>query len=300
MIASVVVLLAGSLCTALFAIYVGATSAGLEGLLPGGTMAGRLLTAALLGGAVGGVATAVGLLAGRNWARIAILVIAATLVAFGAASALVLIALPMEDLFGAEGERVRAVRNVLLLVYATPVGVGTWWLVFFTRASTVARFATGGSASRIPLPVALVAWSAILGGVLCLGLPFTGAPLPVPDGAIDGWGAALLYVALGVAQLFIGRGLLRLDETTRRAGIAFFSIATLYAIALAVWPGVPIDAVSIDWALADGGTGLPFDSRSLWWWMSGLVVAGFAIPAWLLVRWRTAFATDPSTAPPAR
>lgn len=273
-----------------------ATSAGVDDLVPGGRIVARAMATVLALSAVAAVATAVGLWRLRHWSRIAILVIAGSVVAFCAASMLVVLALPMRDLLGPDAGRAQAVRSVMLTVYAIPGAVGVWWLVQFTRASMKGLFAADGpiEPARVPLTVGLIGWATLVAGAVCLVLPLLDVPAFLGGAVLEGWVAGLFYLGLATVQLYIGRGLLRLDERARQVGVAFFALATLYGLAGVLLPGMR------DAALAYGrGFATRFDAPFLfefdgvWWWISGVVIAGFAIPAWLLVRWRHAFGSVP-------
>ena len=270
-----------------------ATSAGVEELVPGGRIVSRAMATVLALSAVAAMATAVGLWRLRHWSRIAILVIAGSVVAFCLASALVVLALPMRELLGPDAGRAQAVRSLMLTVYAIPGAVGVWWLVHFTRASMKGLFAADGpiEPAQVPLAVGLIGWATLVAGGACLVLPIVGVPAFVGGVVLEGWTARLCYLGLATVQLYIGRGLLRLDERARQAGVAFFALATLYGLASALLPGMRDAALAYGRGLATRlDAPILVELDGVWWWMSGLVIAGFAIPAWLLVRWRHAFA----------
>jgi hypothetical protein len=115
-----------------------------------------------------GIATGVGILQLRPWARISILVMSGVAICFCAFGALGLslvsvISRQTPDLPPAAFTVVIGVGVAMLLV---PVAIAIWWLVLFTRKRVIAEFLTRGTA---PLAVAAASFEAI---------PATAVPQP--------------------------------------------------------------------------------------------------------------------------
>ena len=114
--------------------------------------------------AVWGIATAVGLLLLKNWARISTIVISVLLIAFGALgmmSAMVFFLKPPAG--NGLDPKMFVVLGVVTAVFAlAEIGVGVWWMVFCNRANVKAQFlpqlypsphlAQGGSPYAIDMP----------------------------------------------------------------------------------------------------------------------------------------------------
>jgi hypothetical protein len=119
------------------------------------------------------IATGIGVIRLRNWARIALLVIAGCMLFFG----LIGIGVIFFTIFLAPveaGVSKAVLAAVLAFIYGIPILIALWWLILFTRPAITAQFqaafavaaplaAGPGSRSflnnpQCPLPVRIVAW----------------------------------------------------------------------------------------------------------------------------------------------
>src|SRR5216684_2447898 len=139
--------------------------------------------------AIFGIATGIGLILLRNWARISALIWGGLCVFFGAIGIPIVFFIPLvppESVPNLSADGMQAVRWILLFFYGLPLIVGIWWLILFNRKTAKAQFAaTTTSAasgqtqkSRCPLPVAVLAWFYITSILNLLFLPFL--PFHVP------------------------------------------------------------------------------------------------------------------------
>jgi len=140
--------------------------------------------------AIFGIATGIGLILLRNWARISALIWGGLCVFFGAIGIPIVFFIPLvppESVPNLSADSMQAVRWILLFFYGLPLIAGIWWLILFNRKTVKAQFAaTTTSAasgqtqkSRCPLPVAVLAWFYITSILNLLFLPFL--PLPCSD-----------------------------------------------------------------------------------------------------------------------
>jgi len=191
----------------------------------------------------------VGILRRRNWARISILIWGG-LMAFFSAITMVVTLLIMNNLpptlpHAAEASLVMAaVRWVMVLFNAIPLGVGIWWLILFTRRAVVDEFnpllarlhpgktldasgfpqepppppsyVPGGPAC--PLPLLIIAGLDIFSGVSMLMLLFipnsiiSAMPVFLFGHAFHGGVILLLFfVLLGVVYAVCGVGIIKLE-----------------------------------------------------------------------------------------
>src|SRR5260370_5347443 len=115
-----------------------------------------------------GVATGIGLIYLRKWARISILIWAGLSAFFGIVGmpfAFLLPLSPGSNVPDLPAGGVIAVRLILLLVYALPFAIGVWWLILFNHKSVKAQFdvATGSADQglqqkpRCPVRIAVLA-----------------------------------------------------------------------------------------------------------------------------------------------
>jgi hypothetical protein len=197
--------------------------------------------------AIWGLTTAIGLWRLRNWARISVIVFSVLLSFMGAVTGLVMLVMPFPSVPGSDPTAMATVRIVMGGFWLTLMGIGIWWLVFFTRAKVAEQFARPSQASsrmvsaqetqptdgRIPelggvrkttrpLSITIIAWLLLVG---CLFMPLAlvfRMPAAIFTSLVAGRTAFLVYVCFIVAQLCIGVGLLRLKPAARTGAIAYF------------------------------------------------------------------------------
>lgn len=106
----------------------------------------------------------------RNWARIALIVIAGCMLFFGVIGiGVIFFTIFVSPVDASVSKSVLA--TVLAFIYGIPVVVALWWLILFTRPSVVAQFQVPAGSSppavrsasflnnpQCPLPVRIVAW----------------------------------------------------------------------------------------------------------------------------------------------
>ena len=135
-----------------------------------------------------GLVSGIGLLRYRNWARISTLVWSG-LAVFVCGIALLFVSSMKFPIPPNAGEGTESfVRFFVVATYGSPLLIGVWWLILFTRKPIVALFTSpvpgpgalldpsGFPAAlarpRPPLPVAIVAWFLIVSGPFSIGVLF--------------------------------------------------------------------------------------------------------------------------------
>ena len=194
-----------------------------------------------------GIATGIGLIYLRKWARVSILVWGGLSVFFGVFGILIAYlilfsrnphvpALPVEGM--------QAVRWILLLIYGLPLLIGVWWLILFNRKSVKTQFA-GAPVSAdpglqqkpsCPLPISVLAWFYITAILNLLVLPFLPFRLPifvfgrVLPGSV-GWTVLILSC---LASFVAGVGLLKLKpwSYSLTIGLQLFWLASMVVTVL--------------------------------------------------------------------
>jgi len=170
-----------------------------------------------------GIATGIGLIYLRNWARISVLIWGGFSVFFG------LIGIPIAFLtqFPANpnspalpAESMQAVRWILLVIYGIPLLIGVWWLILFNRKSVKAQFAGARGSTdpdlpqkpACPLPIAVLAWFYIASILNLLFLPFLSFRVPMfIFGRLLHGSVGLTVLLLSCLAFFVaGVGLLKL------------------------------------------------------------------------------------------
>jgi hypothetical protein len=170
-----------------------------------------------------GIATGIGLIFLKNWARISVLIWGGLSVFFGVLGIPIAFLMPLSGPPGAAElppESVQLIRGALLAIYGLPLTVGVWWLILFNRKAIKAQFAgtTTSSGSgvpqkpRCPLPIAVLAWFYVTSILNLLFLPFVPVHAPVFVFGIllpDRFGPAVLILSC-LAFTVSGVGLLKL------------------------------------------------------------------------------------------
>ncbi len=242
-----------------------------------------------------GLATSVGLFRLRRWARVLLLAFAGVLVLFCSFAVLLVALVPMPEVAAPDVPMPPNFRAIAITVFAIPGAIGTWWLVLFTRPRITDAF--GGEAvadpSAPPTIVLLIGWLTVIGGVASLAIAWTESPWFFLGIFLEGWGAKASYLAFALFQLYVGRGLLRLEERSRVLAIWFFIVGSLNGVVALLSPGMRARILEFsreaDPAAADT---FPVDSESFLWWILALSLVVVVAQTWLLVRARPAFHRD--------
>ncbi|HEY6269532.1 MAG TPA: hypothetical protein VIX11_14605 [Candidatus Acidoferrum sp.] len=189
-----------------------------------------------------GIATGIGVLYLRKWARSSILTWGGLSVFFSGLGMLIFSLMPFPPNPNAPEltpESMPGVRLFLVLVYGVPLLIGVWWLILFNRASVKAQFR--GTAlpddpsvppnPACPLPVSVLAWFYITSILNLLFFPFLPFRVPV---FIFG---RVLPGSVGIAVLIVtclafsvaGIGLLKLKSWsyTLTLGLQLFWLASM-------------------------------------------------------------------------
>jgi hypothetical protein len=191
--------------------------------------AGFVGVAFIAAAAVWGLASGIGLLRYRNWARISTLVWSGITVPVGTLALLFSLTMKFPVPPGAPQGADAAVRGFLVIFYALPIAIGIWWLILFTRKRTVAMFTSSSTSvgagvlldasgfpatplrRHVPLPISVVGWFLIVSGVLAPLFYFLQPPAFILFGHIlRGSGAAFVMFVSWISCLAGGIGLLKL------------------------------------------------------------------------------------------
>lgn len=244
------------------------------------------------------VATGIGIIRLRNWARIALLVIAGCMLFFG----LIGIGVIFFTIFVAPveaGVSKAVLAAVLAFIYGIPILIALWWLILFTRSAITRQFqaafalaapppAGPGSRSflnnpQCPLPVRIVAWYLASFILVLPFLPFL--PFRIPAfyfGHIFRGPAAPLILFLNFALLgAAGLGLLLLKRWSLPLTLALqllFCINGLYAALSPSFESM-MRAAMQDMNLPD----LPYFTQSMLTNMRYFNLLGLVIPIAIIV-----------------
>jgi hypothetical protein len=220
-LASLFLLLVGAITFLGFLLNASLNTA--PGLPPSARILMLVMAAFMMGVSIFGIATGIGLLLLRNWARISILIWGGLSVFFGVVGIPFAFLMPLSEPAGTAQlppGTMRMIHVMLSIIYGLPLAVGTWWLILFNRKTIKAQFAGTTppfdaalpQKPRCPLPVTVLAWFYVTLLLNLFFLPFFSAHPPIflfgmrlPDGI--GLGILLLSC---LAFTISGIGILKL------------------------------------------------------------------------------------------
>ena len=259
-----------------------------------------------------GVATGIGLLYLRNWARISVLIWGGFSVFFG------LIGIPIAFLTqfppspsspALPAESMQAVRWILLVIYGIPLLIGLWWLILFNRKSVKAQFAGQEESAdqglprkpACPLPIAVLAWFYVASVLNLLFLPLLSFHLPlfVFGRVLHGSTGGAVLILSSLAFAVAGVGLLKLKpwSYSLTIGLQLFWLASSVVSVLTPNYGAVMDSymkeVQASFHLPETySSPLNFAQHYGWMMAAGLVFGGAIFG--LVVHYRPRFLEEAS------
>lgn len=249
----------------------------------------------LMGVAAGlGIATGVGLLRMRGWARMSAMVFGGLLTFFCGLGLLAVALIPFDQLAARPSVmRPGIMRTVLMTTYAVPFAIGVWWLVMFNRRGVKSAFEGDADAvpPRRPWTISIIGWFNIVGGVLVLMTAISGMPAAVLGHVVTGWGATLFYVFTGGVHTYLGWHLLKLDPHARILTIWWFVITILHAAYMAFMPGAMerMREFQLTYMAEQGAEPPPFDMTMFTVIVMVVTMVVLAAAIWPLVKHKAAF-----------
>ena len=208
-----------------------------------------------------GLASGIGLLYLKSWARISTLVFAGFLVCMSLPAAPLILLIPLPN-----SHDLSVVRFGMALFYGVFAALGGFWLYFFNTRSVKVQFqqrppapesAAGDlflaapipgptiSQGARPLSITIIGWFLVIGsGLAPLGLlfnraffPGTQLPFYFLGFFVFGWGGYLALILWAAAQIVAAAGLLRLKKWGLFATIGSQCLAAVNAALPMVIPG---------------------------------------------------------------
>ena len=240
-----------------------------------------------------GICTAIGVFRRRGWARVSIVVFAILLTFMGVGAGLAILfmpALPSQE--GVSQNLMDIVRWSMAGFYGVLAAIGVWWLVLFNLSSTKEYFVPGAPVepSARPLSVSVIGWFLLIGSLFLAVMAVFRLPAFVFGVVITGWGGLIVYTIFAAAQIYLGTGLLHLQEPARIGTIGYFCLTALSSLLNVAPPGLAAKMETLQRAMPkffpNGATAtMPQPG----WVFALMGVAIAAVPVWFLVRQRAAF-----------
>jgi hypothetical protein len=214
--------------------------------------------------AIWGICTSIGLFRLKDWARISMIAFAVLLILMGGFGILMslVIPLPTPPNLPSDKSIEVGVRLSMGVFSAALLGLGIWWVAFFSRKKVRQQFVglragiadgappqgldsltlpppmeTMPSTPRRPLSITILAWLLLAG---CAMIPLNvllRAPAVLFTKVVTGYPASVYYIALAGLQLYIGIGLLRLRPAARVVCIWYLAYGFVNAAVFYLAPG---------------------------------------------------------------
>ena len=260
-----------------------------------------------------GIASGVGLLLLRQWARISMLIFSVILLVFTVPALLIVPFLPLPGADGQPDNFALIFKIGIGVVYGAIAAIGAGWLYFFNKKTVKEQFqrppepgtaevlAFAAKPSRRPLSITIIGCLLLLGPLFLVPMMFMNFPMLFLGRILEGWSASLLVLAWSVAQGAAGIGLLRLKPWARILAIATFLFGMLNCLALAL-PGSMARMEQAN-AAVQARMGIPtatvpgvlaIQHAVLWVGVIG-GMASAGIQLWFVVTRKQAFLPDPET-----
>jgi hypothetical protein len=186
-----------------------------------------------------GFATALAIFRRRAWARLSMIIFAVLLVGMGGSALVGIAFIRMPETPNVAPGALQYARIAIALFYAALTVIGAWWLLLFNSSSTKQYFA--GEAIEAPgarpLSISIIAWYLLIGALATSIAAILQAPGMFFGAIFTGWTAIAIYTLFTAVQIYLGTGLLRLEEPSRLASLAYFGVMAANAMVTALLPG---------------------------------------------------------------
>ncbi|MCI0628028.1 MAG: hypothetical protein L0387_41310 [Acidobacteria bacterium] len=260
-----------------------------------------------LGFGAWGIASAVGLLRLKDWARVCFLVYAGLLTVFSIFGALfmllfLVVGLPMPPQQHLPPGFMTGILSAMIFFELMLVTLGVWWLFYFNRRDVKTQFmgeAAAALPSRRPLSIIIIAWMLIVGGLFSPFYLLFSYPAVFFGFALRGWAARLTYFLMVLAGLLIGIGLLRWKPAAHTLAVVYYGFSLLNLAGSILLPGAypRIQALMQEMLPAGSRSGSELTEQFFWFGIL-LGLLGTAVPLWFLITRRQAFLDACQPEPP--
>lgn len=187
-----------------------------------------------------GLWTAIDLLRLKRWARYSIITFAAVLGVFSAIGALVSAFMNISVPQNAAAGFNTFMRIFIGGFYGVLLSISAWWVIYFTSASVKAQFESPAEhmagAARRPVGVTVIAAFMLFGAASSVIAILIRMPMLLLGTVLMGKTAMLAMLAFLGANLYIGIGLLRMQEAARKITLGWIAFHIVNGILMVARP----------------------------------------------------------------
>jgi hypothetical protein len=252
-----------------------------------------VMAAVLVAFGAWGISTAVAIFLRRRWARVSILIFAVLLTFVSGPGMLVILFVPLPAAPNSDAAAIMPiVRLGIAAFYGVLTAIGVWWLVLFNRSRTKEYFAGQGpvSESARPLSISVIAWYMLIGAAFLVVMAILRLPAMLFGAVLTGWVAPAVYATWAAAEIYLGTGLLRLQQGARVGSIGLFCFGAANGVVSLVGPGYAGMMRQMQIAMPRlFPAGVPTAMPTPVWVFALLAMGSCAVPIFFLVLRRPAF-----------
>ena len=246
-----------------------------------------------------GFLTAAGIFRRREWARISMVIFAVLLVGMGGSALVGIIFIKLPPNASLTPQMMLGIRLGIAAFYGAMTLIGAWWLLLFNSSRAKHYFSESGtgipagvpSESGRPLSISIIGWYLLISTLFTATAAILRVPGMLFGAVLTGWVALAVYTVFTAVNLYLGSGLLQLQEPARVGSIVYFLIVAANSVVTVLLPDFPArmrtmqDAFPrfLRWSQQQT---LPLDGV---WGFALIGAALAAVPIWFLVRRRAAF-----------
>jgi hypothetical protein len=257
------------------------------------------------GAAAWGIASAVGLLQLKEWARISILIFSGLLLLTSIPGLVVIPFTPIQQPHDLPNNFTVVVRVILMVLTGALAGIGVWWVVFFNRKAVRAQFQGAlsesaqfaGTPAR-PISITIIGWYLVISGLVCLPFLFFHMPVFLMGFMVKGWVSSFFMLGCGILQVVIGAGLLKLKPWSWSLAVGYFAFFAINAVIMVVLPG---SQARYEQAMksVEGMFGTPPSNIQFPIWFGlAICLPLFAVVLWFLIAQKKSFLPATQTSAP--
>lgn len=185
------------------------------------------LAAFFTGFGVWGLFTGIGVFRHRGWARLSMIIFAMLLVGMGGSALVGILFIRFPEGGSVSSQAIQNIRVGIASFYGAMTVIGAWWLVLFTTNDTKQYFADWEASPDIrPLSISVIGWYLLLCALGTAVAAILRLPAVVFGTVITGWAVLGVYTVLTAIQIYLGTGLLQLQESARVASLFYFGLLT--------------------------------------------------------------------------